>query len=570
MSKSQNSDARRSSAITLRYSGYDLLLNPLLNKGTAFTESERQEFDLDGLLPPHISSLRIQMDRRLAAFRALPSDEDRHVFLRELQDTNEILFYALLSDNLEEMLPIVYTPTVGYGCQQFSRLFRRSRGLFLSFPLQERIKHILSHPRYDHIEAIVVTDGERVLGLGDLGVGGMGISIGKASIYTACAGLHPSVTLPVFLDVGTDNKELRDDPLYIGWRHERVRGPAYDQFIDSFVTATAERWPHVLLQWEDFAKGNAARLLNRHRDHLCSFNDDIQGTAAAATGSFLSAAALTGIPLSDQKICILGAGSAGCGIARLLLNALMESGLSEDDALKNIYLIDKDGLLTDKMVNLSAQQCRFTRSSAQIEHWRCKDNRRIDLLDVVENVHPIALIGVSGQRGAFTEAAVRAMAAHVTRPIIFPLSNPASCSEAAPADLVRWTDGRAIIGAGSPFKPTDFDGRSIKFDQINNTYIFPGVVLGSIACQAKRISDDMFLAAANALAAISPACDEPQAGLLPPIRELRQVAREIAVAVAKQAHKEGLAEQAEIGAVLKKIEEKQWTPSYSAYRREST
>ena len=416
--------------IQVSQSGYELLMNSAVNKGTAFTERERQNFGLHGLLPPHVSTLGEQIDRRLMAFRGLPNDLERYVFLRELQDTNETLFYALLVANLEEMLPIVYTPTVGLGSQQFSRLFRRPRGYFLSVPLQNQIRHILSHPRFDEIEVIVVTDGERVLGLGDQGVGGMGIAIGKTALYTCCAGLHPSTTLPVFLDVGTDNEERLNDPLYVGWRHPRVRGEKYDEFVDVFVSAVRERWPHVVLQWEDFAKNNALRLLDRYRDRLCTFNDDVQGTAAAATGTLLAALHVTGVPVIEQRICIFGAGSAGCGIANLLLRTMIESGLTERQARQRLFMIDVDGLLIDGMQNLSPSQKPFARSLADVAGWARSPAGKIGLLQTVTNARLTALIGVSGQPSAFDEAIVRTMAAGTHRPVIFPLSNPSSHSEA--------------------------------------------------------------------------------------------------------------------------------------------
>jgi malate dehydrogenase (oxaloacetate-decarboxylating) len=543
------------------------LLNPVLNKGTAFTAQERRDFALNGLLPPHVSTLHDQMHRRLLVFRALTDDRDKYVFLREIQDTNETLFYALLFDNLEEMLPLVYTPVVGYGCQQFSRLFRRPRGLFLSMPLEGEIKTILSHPRFDKIEAIVVTDGERVLGLGDQGIGGMGISIGKAAIYSSCAGLHPSTTLPVFLDVGTDNEGLLDDPLYLGWRHARVRGAAYDHFIETFVTAVNERWPHVLLQWEDFAKANAGRLLDRYRNRLCTFNDDIQGTAAAATGTLLSATNVTGIPLTNQKICIFGAGSAGCGIANLLRHTMIDAGLRDSEACARIYLVDINGLLTDGMADLSPFQKPFAKSAGDIDGWKLSNGNNISFLETVKNLHPTALIGVSGQAGIFTEAVVREMAAGAAQPVILPLSNPTSCSEATPEDLIKWTDGRAVIATGSPFPALLRDGRLVKVDQTNNTYIFPGVVLGSIASEARHISDGMFVAAAKALAAASPSLDDPNATLLPPITSLREVAVKIAHAVALQAQKEGLAALRNFSTLDEQIRSRQWSPAYSSYER---
>lgn len=570
MSEIQKKRATAPTSIQVSQSGYALLTNPLLNKGTAFSTQERHDFNLDGLLPPHVSSLPEQINRRLAAIRALSDDAEKYVFLRELQDTNETLFYALLVENIEEMLPLVYTPAVAYGCQNFSRLFRRPRGLFLSIPLKEQIGRILSHPRFDKIEAIVVTDGERVLGLGDQGVGGMGISIGKAALYSGFAGLHPSTTLSIFLDVGTNNTERLSDPLYLGWRHQRVYGEEYDSFIEAFVGAVVNRWPHVLLQWEDFAKHNAGRLLDIYRHRLCTFNDDIQGTAAAATGTLLAAANITHLPLTEQKICIFGAGSAGCGIANLLRDAMIDAGMSEKEAYRRLYLVDLNGLLTDRMSDLSQFQRPFAKSFDNTIEWDLSTNGNINLLDVVKNIHPTALIGVSGQAGAFDESIVREIARGTPRPIILPLSNPTSCSEATPVDLVRWTDGKAVIGMGSPFPSLDRGGRLQKVDQTNNTYIFPGIVLGSIACQAKYISDRMFVAAAKALAAASPAIDNSSDNLLPPISNLREVSIGIAHAVALEAQKEGLAIQTDPRTLDGQIRSKRWTPIYACYQRASS
>ena len=355
----QGYGALKSPSVETARSGYDLLNSPLLNKGTAFSDEERDAFDLHGLLPPMVSTLDEQAARRLQAMRQLPNDFERYVFLRGLQDTNEVLFYALLVRHLEELLPIVYTPTVGLGCQHFSQAFRKPRGLFLSIPHQERMKHILGHPRFNNVEAIVVTDGERILGLGDQGAGGMGISIGKLSLYTGCGGLHPATTLPVFLDVGTDNPERLSDPLYIGWRHERLRGQQYDDFIEAFVSAVTARWPHVLLQWEDFARDNATRLLERYRDRLCTFNDDIQGTAVVAAGTQQAAVNVTGVPMREQRVAVLGAGGAGIGISSLLLRAMVEDGLSEAEARRRFYLVDRDGLLVEGMAGLMPFQEPF-------------------------------------------------------------------------------------------------------------------------------------------------------------------------------------------------------------------
>jgi malate dehydrogenase (oxaloacetate-decarboxylating) len=552
-------------AVPVSQSGYELLTTPSLNKGTAFTERERRNFDLHGLLPSHISTLDEQIERRRIALRGLPNDLARYVFLRDLQDTNETLFYALLVANIEEMLPIVYTPTVGPGSQQFSRLFRRPRGYFLSVPLQNKIRHILSHPRFDEVEVIVATDGERVLGLGDQGVGGMGIAIGKTALYTCFAGLHPSTTLPIFLDVGTDNEKLLNDPLYVGWRHPRVRGAEYDEFIDAFVSAVKERWPHVVLQWEDFGKNNALRLLERYRDHLCTFNDDVQGTAATATGTLLAALHVTDVPITEQKICILGAGSAGCGIANLLLRAMIESGLSEPKARQRIFMIDVNGLLLDGMQNLSPTQMPFGRSLADVAGWTRSHAGKIGLLETVTNVRPTVLIGVSGQQGAFDEAIVRTMAAGTRRPVIFPLSNPSSCSEATPADLSAWTEGRAIIGVGSPFPPIDKNGKPFKTDQVNNSYVFSGIGLGAIACQARCISDGMLMAAAKTLAEISRRAKNPDGNILPPVSVLRDIAFEIARAVALKAQEERLATEIGEAALTHRIKSKMWSPVYMPY-----
>jgi len=548
-------------------SGYELLADPLLNKGTAFSEAERDSFDLHGLLPPTIGTLEEQVSRRLQVLRAFATDVERYAFLRDLQDTNETLFFALLVQNLEEMLPVVYTPTVGAGCQQFSRLFRKPRGLFLSMPHKNRIEEILAHPRFDKVEAIVVTDGERILGLGDQGAGGMGIPIGKLALYTGCGGLHPATTLPIMLDVGTDNPDCLNDPLYIGWRHERVRGEEYDDFIEAFVSAVAKRWPHVLLQWEDFAKNNATRMLERYRDRLCTFNDDVQGTAAVATGTLLAAVNVTGVPLTEQRIAVMGAGSAGCGIASLIRKAMTDAGLSDSEAGKRFFMVDRDGLLVDGMDGIASFQQPFLQDKAAIADWKLDHPDRVALLDVVRNAKPTVLIGVSGQAGAFSESVVRAMAEINKRPVIFPLSNPTSRAEATPDDLQAWTDGRAVIGTGSPFPPIERNGAKCKVDQTNNSYIFPGVGLGAIAVKASRVSDQMFMAAAKALAAASPARDDPTKSLLPPVTSLREVSITVALAVALQAHKEGLTQGVDTDQIDGLIRNKVWTPHYVPYNR---
>src|SRR5436190_917349 len=493
------------SEVVTPLAGYNLLADSFLNKGTAFSEKERDVFELHGLLPPRVATLDEQVSRRLQVLRSFATDLERYAFLRELQDTNETVFYALLTRNIEELLPIAYTPTVGAGCQHFSRLFRKPRGLFLSLQHRKRIKQILSNPQFDRSDVIVGTDGERILGVGDQGAGGMGIPIGKLALYTACGGIHPLTTLPVFLDVGTDNDERLADPLYVGWRHERVRGEEYDVFVEEFITAATDRWPRALLQWEDFAKANATRLLDRYRNRLCTFNDDIQGTAAVATGTLLSAISVTGVPLAEQRIAIFGAGSAGCGIAGLLMAAMVEAGVDAKAAARRFFMVDQDGLLVDGMNAIASFQKPFLQNRAKVAAWPIEQPGRVTLLDVVRNAKPTTLIVVSGQPGAFSEPIVRTMAENNRRPVIFPLSNPTSRAEATPDDIQRWSHGRAVIGTGSPFPPLMRDGRELKVDQTNNSYIFPGVGLGVIAAQARRLTDTMFMAAAKALAALSPA-----------------------------------------------------------------
>ncbi len=554
--------------VTPDRSSYELLADPILNKGTAFSDAERDEFHLHGLLPPHVGTLDDQIERRLAMFRHEPDELARYVLLRELQDNNETLFYALLTHNIERMLPVVYTPTVGAGCQQFSRLYRKPRGLFLSPPHRDRLDEILGHPNFDRTQVIVVSDGERILGLGDQGAGGMGIPIGKLSLYTACGGINPSTTLPILLDTGTDNEKLRSDPVYIGWRHERVRGQEYDDFIEAFVEAVSRRWSHVLLQWEDFAGRNAGRLLDRYRDKLCTFNDDIQGTAAVVTGTILAALNVSGQKLGDQRVAVVGPGSAGIGIAGLLVRAMVEAGLDETEARRRFYFVGLDGLLVEGG-DAEDYQRPFLQPRDAVSGWKLDDPAHVKLLDVVRGAHPSILIGVSGQGGAFTEDVVREMARHAERPVVLPLSNPTEDSEATPSDIMAWTDGRAVIGTGSPFPPVKVKEREIHIDQTNNSYVFPGMGLGILACKARRVSDTMFLAAARALADASPSRQNPNDTLLPPVTALRHLSRHLARAVARQAMQEGLAERMEDGALERAIAAVVWEPVYRPYRTRS-
>ena len=534
-------EASNDGVVRTRLKGYDLLNHPRLNKGTAFTQEERDVFALHGLLPPHIGTLDDQVERRRKALANQSTPFAKYALMRDLQDSNETLFYALLSRNVKEALPIVYTPTVGEGCQRFSEIWRKPRGVFISYPNRERIARILSDSHYDAVKCIVVSDGERILGLGDQGAGGMGIPIGKMALHTALGGIAPEYCLPVLLDVGTDNQERLKDPIYIGWRHERVRGAEYDEFVDAFVSAVKSRWPHVLLQWEDFAGSNAARLLERYRNQLCTFNDDIQGTAAVATGTLLSAVNVTGISIKDQTIAIVGFGSAGLGIARLLVSVMQDEGLSEKEAYERFYAVDRHGLLAEGVPDITPGQQPFVRTRAEIGKWQLSNPDEVTLLDVVRNAKATVLIGVSGQGGAFTEDVVRQMGKNAERPIIFPLSNPTSRSEATPQQLLDWTDGRALVGTGSPFEPVKVNGKLVEIDQTNNSYIFPGLALGIISSRATYVSDAMMKAAATALAELSPVRKDKNAKLLPPMESIRSVSLAIARAVGKQALTDGVA-----------------------------
>jgi malate dehydrogenase (oxaloacetate-decarboxylating) len=547
-------------------SGFDLINSPRLNKGTAFSDHERDVFDLHGLLPPHVGDLDKQMERRKEALADESTPFTKYSLLRDLQDTNETLFYALLVRNIEEMLPLVYTPTVGEGCQRFSQIWRKPRGLFLSYPNKDRIDQILNHPRYDDVKCIVVSDGERILGLGDQGAGGMGIPIGKMALYTALGGIHPENCLPILLDVGTDNEDRLKDPIYIGWRHHRVRGEEYDAFVDVFVNSVKKRWPHVLLQWEDFAGSNAARFLDRYRDQLCTFNDDIQGTAAVAAATLISAVNVTGVPLEKQKIAIVGFGSAGLGITSLLAQFMRDRGLTEQQARDRFFAIDRYGLVTENGKGVRPEQLPYARKEQEVQSWK-QPNGEITLLDVVRHAKASVLIGVSGQPGAFSEPAVREMAKYSDRPVIFPLSNPTSRSEATAQDLMDWTDGRALIGTGSPFEPVNVDGKKLPVTQTNNSYIFPGLALGIVASKARRVTDTMVKAAAEELVRQLPTQKDKQASLLPPLSQARQLGRLIGLAVGRQAIRDGQAQVANEDALNRELQANIWEPVYVPYER---
>jgi malate dehydrogenase (oxaloacetate-decarboxylating) len=553
-------------ALEVSLTGFGLINSPRLNKGTAFPDHERDLFELHGLLPPHVGTLDEQVERRMRALECELTSFTKYSFLRDLEDINETLFYALLVRNIELMLPLVYTPTVGEGCQRFSEIWRKPRGLFLSYPNKERVGEILSHRRYDEVKCIVVSDGERILGLGDQGAGGMGIPIGKMALYTALGGIHPENCLPVLLDVGTDNESLLKNPLYIGWAHHRVRGAGYDEFVDVFVQSVKQRWPHVLLQWEDFAGVNAARLLERYRDQLCTFNDDIQGTAAIAAATVLSAINVTGLPLEQQSVAVLGSGSAGLGIMGLLAQFIQDKGFTAEEARRRFYAIDRDGLITEKSQGMRPEQMLYARKDEEVKSWR-QANGEIALLDVVRDAKPSVLIGVSGQGGAFTEQVVREMARHAPRPVIFPLSNPTTRSEATPQDLMNWTEGRALIGTGSPFEPVTVDGKKISISQTNNSYIFPGLALGIVASKARRVTDSMIKAAAQELLRHVPTRKDKNAPLLPPISQARELARWIGEAVGRQAIQDGQSDVASEADLIRELEGNIWEPVYVPYTR---
>lgn len=524
----------------------NILNNPLLNKGTAFTEGERNRHHLHGLLPHHVSTIEEQVQRRYQNFLTQTGDIAKHLFLTALQNRNEILFYRLVYEHITEMLPLIYTPTVGDISTHYSSLYTEHRGLYLSYPLRERADEILS--RINDIDVIVATDGERILGLGDLGVGGMAIPVGKLALYSLFGGIHPGKTLPVMLDIGTNNPDLLKDPLYLGWRHERIIGKEYDAFIEIFVKAVKKKFPKVLLQWEDFGKEHAKPILERYQNEICSFNDDIQGTAAVVLSGILAAVKLNKSTLAQQRIVVVGAGSAGIGISEILLGALKQEK-------KALYLVDTNGLIHTGQSHLASNQLPFARPKEEISKWK-----ETGLSDVIRQVHPTVLIGVSTQAGVFTQEIVTEMAKHVEHPVIFPLSNPTSHSEAHPADLLQWTKGKAIIATGSPFDPVQYQGRVHPIAQCNNVYIFPGVGLGIISCKAKKATNRMFYRAAEVLSENSPMLQNPSGTLFPSFEHLREISKKIAIAVVEIAQEEGLGIKGDPPSLVNKA---MWFPDYA-------
>ncbi len=539
--------------------------NPLLNKGSAFTYEERQHFSLMGLLPAVIECIDEQAARAYQQYQMFTNDMDKHIYLRNIQDTNETLYYRLVLNHIDEMMPIIYTPTVGAACEQFSSIYRRGRGLFLGYPEKGNIVDILNNSARSDVKVIVITDGERILGLGDQGIGGMGIPIGKLALYTACGGINPANTLPIVLDVGTNNTQLLSDPMYMGWRSPRISGEEYNEFVEEVIDALTKRWPDALIQFEDFAQNNAMPLLQRYKDRVCCFNDDIQGTAAVTVGSLLAACQAAGSKLSEQTITFVGAGSAGCGIAEAIIAQMVSEGLTDLQARERVFMVDRWGLLTDNMQNLLGFQQRLVQKSEVVGQWNNTDS--ISLMDVVTHAKPTVLIGVSGVPGLFTRDVIQEMHSHCSRPIVLPLSNPTSRVEATPMDIIRWTEGAALIATGSPFEPVLFGGKRYPIAQCNNSYIFPGIGLGVLASNASRVTDEMLMESSRALAACSPLIQDSEAALLPSFADIQEVSRQIALAVALKAVEQGVAPQRTEEQLIERIERTFWKPEYLKYKR---
>ncbi|MDL2418462.1 oxaloacetate-decarboxylating malate dehydrogenase [Bacillus tropicus] len=545
---------------TLR--GVEVLSTPLLNKGVAFTQEEREELGLKGLLPPAVLTLEEQARRAYEQFCSQPDDLLKNVYLTALHDRNEVLFYRILTDHLREMLPIVYTPTVGVAIQRYSHEYRKPRGVYLSINDPSGIEEAFANigATAENIDLVVVTDGEGILGIGDWGVGGINIAIGKLAVYTAAVGIDPSRVLPVILDVGTNREELLDNPFYIGNRHPRITGKAYDKFIDTFVQAVNKQFPKALLHWEDFSSRNARKILDKYRHDICTFNDDIQGTGAVSLAAVLSAVKASGVPLSEHRVVVFGAGTAGIGIADQVRDAMVRVGVSEEESYKRFWCIDRNGLVTDNMEDLLDFQMPYARKEAEVSEW--KQNDVIGLAEVVKQVKPTILIGTSTVAGAFKEEIIKEMASHVERPIILPMSNPTPLAEAKPADLIEWTEGRALVATGSPFEPVTYNGVTYVIGQSNNALIFPGLGLGTIVVRASVMTDGMFAAAAEAVASMVDT-SQPGAPILPEVEELRNISEMVAIEVAKVAVAEGVArENLSDNDIKIAVKEAIWEPEY--------
>ena len=548
--------------LAVKHRGRKLLLDPQTNKGTGFPREERDELGLHGLLPPNISSMAEQLARAYENNRSNPSPLARYVHLATLQDRNETLFYRLALEHIDEMMPILYTPTVGEACQRFSHIYRQARGLFVDWTRRERIVEVLRNYPVQDPSVIVVTDGERILGLGDQGVGGMGIPIGKLALYTLCAGLPPDTTIPVMLDVGTDNEALLADPLYIGLRRRRARGEEYQSFIDEFVEAVTEVFPGVILQWEDLLKENALVQLERFRERITSFNDDIQGTAAVALAGMFASLRLTGGTLADHRLLLAGSGASAQGIAGLFVAALMDEGLSRDDAHARVWMVDRSGLVHRGRASLEGFKAHFARATAELCDWKTQDTARISLLETIDHARPTILVGTSATPGLFDEHCVRALLRHHARPVILPLSNPTSKCECTPEDVLRWSDGRAIVATGSPFDPIEYAGRRHRIGQCNNSYIFPGIGLGAWVGKLRRISDGMFLEAARTLASQVTSADLAEGSLFPKLQGIREISHAIACAVVRRGVREGFGNPRLLEGLEQRVRDAMWFPEY--------
>lgn len=565
---SEKTSEKNKRPLYISYAGSSLLETPLLNKGSAFSEEERSHFNLTGLLPPRFETIDEQVERAYMQYRSFETNLNKHIYLRAIHDNNETLFFKLVQANLAEMMPIIYTPTVGDACEQFSDIYRSSRGLFVSYDQRHQLDDILRNATKNKVKVIVVTDGERILGLGDQGIGGMGIPIGKLSLYTACGGISPAYTLPMMLDVGTNNEKLLNDPMYMGWRHRRIEQDKYDEFLAMFINAVKRRWPDVLLQFEDFAQPNATPLLNRYRDELCCFNDDIQGTASVTVGTLLAACRTKKSALSEQRVVFVGAGSAGCGIAEQIISQMVSEGIGEQQARSQIFMVDRFGLLTEGMPGLRDFQEKLVQQKSATAPWNVQGDYA-SLLDVMHGAEPTILIGVSGVPGLFTEAVIKAMKAHCNMPIIFPLSNPSRQVEATPEQVINWTEGEVIIATGSPFEPVEYKGQMFPIAQCNNSYVFPGIGLGVVSAKINRITDEMLMAASAMLAQASPLANTGTGELLPPLVEIAALSKKIAFAVGKVAFEQNLALPLSDEQLMENIERNFWTPQYRQYRRVS-
>jgi malic enzyme len=542
--------------------GRALLLDPLTNKGSAFTMRERDELDLHGLVPPAVRTMQQQADKAYENFLAKSGNIEKYIYLTSLQDGNETLFYRLLLEHIDEMMPIIYTPVVGEACQKYSHIQGKARGLYIGYDQRGAMEKILRNSGVTNPSVIVVTDGERILGLGDLGAGGMGISIGKLCLYTLCAGVSPFSTLPITLDVGTENESLLQDGLYLGLRQRRVRGEEYQEFIDTFVAAVQKVFPQTILQWEDFLKGNAIHQLKRFRDKLCTFNDDIQGTASVVLAGLFSGLRITKKPMCDQRIVFAGAGAAAQGIADILVAVLMEDGLSRQEAIKRIWTVDSHGLVTSARPMLEDFKATYARDRDEVAAFRCKDREKISLVETIENAQPTILIGTSGTPGTFSREVVQLMAAVNDRPIIFPLSNPTSKSECTASDAIHWSDGRAVVATGSPFAPVAYNGKRYRIGQGNNAFVFPGIGLGLSVSRARHVSDSVFIEAARALSSKVTLHDLSEVSVYPELSTIRECSHSVACATVRQTVKEGHADAGILEDVEEHVRRAMWEPEY--------